>query len=77
MLCHVQPASHPGCSCATTGADGCGTGFTRQSSSTLASASPATAFVVRVDVRVDPNARGDEGAWVSGLAQQVCLHCVC
>ena len=47
----------------------------RQSSSTIASASPATAFVVRVDVRVDPNAGGDEDAWTLGLAQQVRLNC--
>lgn len=53
------------------GTDGAGASFLRQSASVLTSAGPDTTFVVRVDVRVDPDAGGDEDAWVAGLAQQV------
>jgi hypothetical protein len=49
------------------GADGAGAPLVRTSPSTLASAAPAAAFLVRVAVRVDPKAGGDAAGWLSAL----------
>jgi hypothetical protein len=49
------------------GADASGEPLVRTSPSTLASAAPAAAFVVRIAVRVDPAAAGDEAAFLAAL----------
>ncbi len=40
----------------------------RSSASSLASAAPATTFLVRIAVRADPGAAGDVDAWTAALA---------
>ena len=52
------------------GADGAGVGLVATSNFTLASAAPSSAFVVRVDVRIDPAAQADAAAFLAALAVQ-------